>query len=490
MKTEDYNKISWGSKKHNKIIKISITVIMLVVLLIILAIYIIIRKNSNAIEQVNKIKKIKEINRINLTKQNEQTEKTRDIKKIAKINQTVDKDLKKKYEALTKKVQNFEKSLRKITKKEIEQFRNDNSLGILYDNTKYKRSDSPVITIVTTLYNQAHCIHKAIRSVQNQSIKNIEMIIVDDCSLDNSTETVEELIKDDERIIFIKHHDTNKGVMITRNEGIRLAKGKYILMLDPDDTLGHKDILNYSLCVANMADLDVVEFWTAYYSNEQFKGYYHYHGYFPILFQPELRTKFIQFNDDEQSRPIRCRTVWGKIVKNEILQKTLDSIPSRYLYDYILGFEDTMITFSLYQVAKSYYCLRQIGYYYTLDERRNKFPLTKKKKCLRKNETLTDIDHIKFMQFLLDKLDDNKLGKQILYHEIKAINNYSYSNFKRTITHHFDWAYSIFDYVINSTDITDEQRKKLQKIKEEIKENERMSKNNNGKNNNSKRIIK
>ena len=169
----------------------------------------------------------------------------------------------------------------------------------------------------------------------------------------------------------------------------------------------------------------------------------------------------------------------GKIVKNEILQKTLDNIPSRYLYDYILGFEDTMITISFYQVAQSYYCLRQAGYYYTLEERRNKFPLTKTKQCFRKNETLTDIDHIKYMQFLVDKLDDNKLGKQILYHEIKAINNYSYSNFKRTITHHFDWAYSIFDYVINSTDITDEQRKKLQKIKDEIKENERMSKNNN-----------
>ena len=59
-----------------------------------------------------------------------------------------------------------------------------NTLGILNDLTKYKRTETPDISIVTTMRNQAHCIHKAIRSVQNQSLKNIEMIIVDYCSLD------------------------------------------------------------------------------------------------------------------------------------------------------------------------------------------------------------------------------------------------------------------------------------------------------------------
>ena len=63
-------------------------------------------------------------------------------------------------------------------------------------------------------------------------------------------------------------------------------------------------------------------------------------------------------------------------------------------------------------------------------------------------------------------------GKQVLFHEIKAINNYDYSNFKKTITHHFDWAYSIFDFLLNSEDITEKQKEYLQKIKDEIKENE------------------
>ena len=48
--------------------------------------------------------------------------------------------------------------------------------------------------------NQAHCIHKALRSIQNQSLKNIEIIISLDCSLDNSTETILSYMKEDKRM--------------------------------------------------------------------------------------------------------------------------------------------------------------------------------------------------------------------------------------------------------------------------------------------------
>jgi hypothetical protein len=226
-----------------------------------------------------------------------------------------------------KQIKNYEKKLRQITKDEMADFRQINNLGILYDSTNYKLTDNPDVSIITTIHNQAHCIHKAIRSVQNQSLKNIEMIIIDDCSLDNSTATVEKYMKEDERIILIKN-ELNEGIMITRNKGIRKARGKYICILDADDTLAHKDILKYSFEVAQLGNLDVVEFWTAYYSKNVFQGYYHFHGRnLGIIYQPELKTKFYEFDNRENYRPIKCRTVWGKIVKNDIYQKTLDFIP-------------------------------------------------------------------------------------------------------------------------------------------------------------------
>jgi hypothetical protein len=286
---------------------------------------------------------------------------------------------------LTKEIRDYEDSLRKITKEEIDEFHELNNLFILYDKTKYERKENPDISVVITVRNQAHCIGKAIRSIQNQSLKNIEIIIVDDCSLDNSTETIKQYMEEDERIIYINHEDRNEGIMITRNEGIRKAKGKYITILDADDNFLHRDILKFSFHIANLANLDVVEFKSAYYRQKKFEGYYHSHGNYPILYQPELRNKFIVFDEeDEMVRAIKCRTVWGKIVRNEIFQKTLDNIPDKYLYDYILGFEDTMITVSLYQVAQSYYGMRQPGYYYTFDEKRKgyrkKIKYAKKKK--------------------------------------------------------------------------------------------------------------
>ena len=433
VKIEDNNQSTFNNRNtllsslmENKMIKFTLIIIILILFFSFISYYLIYKKYSNT----NEIIKIK------ATKPNN----------IENIEISDIKDLNEKSKILTEKVKNYEKTLRKITEAEINDFREMNSMGILYDRTKYKRSETPDISIVTTLRNQAHCIHKAIRSVQNQSLKNLEMIIVDDCSLDNSIEIVENFMKEDDRIILVKHN-INEGIMITRNEAIRMAKGKYIAVLDADDTFIHKDILLYSLNAATLADLDVLEFYSAYYYNHQFKGYYHYHGDFPIIYQPELRTKLFEFKEEGNIRAIKCRTVWGKIVKNEIFQKTLENIPDKYLYDFILGFEDTMITFSLYQVAQSYYTLHQPGYYYTLDEKRNEIKVYNNRKCTKKEGIIEGYDHIKFLQYLVDKLDDNKFGKQVLYHELKAINNYTYSNFKRTIKDHFNWTYNIFDYL-------------------------------------------
>jgi len=454
-KTSDTNIV------EQNIIKISIITFIIVTILLFIGFYLIIQKTK--IKIGNEENKLNTINLLNnyINNSNNINGNNNNYNNIDNKNIN-----------LTEEVQKYEKTIRKITKQEINEFRRINNLNILYDRTKYKRSENPDITVVTTIRNQAHCIHKAIRSVQNQSLKNIEMIIVDDCSLDNSTETVEQYMKEDERIILLKHEDINEGIMITRNEAIRRAKGKYITVLDADDTLLHKDILNYSLTVATMANLDVVEFYTALYSNNELKGYYHFHGILPIVYQPELKNKFIIFKDQEDFRAIKCRTLWGKIVKNDIFQKALDNIPDKYLYDYILGFEDTMITVSLYQVAQSYYCLRQPGYYYTFDERRNRYPLSKNKKCKVKEGIVKGIDHIKFLQFLLDKLDDNEIGKKTIYHELKAINKYGYSNLKKTITHHFNWTYNILDELINSKYLDEKQIDKVKKIKEEVKENE------------------
>ena len=67
-----------------------------------------------------------------------------------------------------------------------------------------------------------------LRSIQNQFFDNIEIILVDDFSLDNSIKIIDNLQKDDERIVLIKHN-YNKGTLISRINGILKSKGKYII---------------------------------------------------------------------------------------------------------------------------------------------------------------------------------------------------------------------------------------------------------------------
>lgn len=91
-----------------------------------------------------------------------------------------------------------------------------------------------LVSIITPSYNCERFIAKTIESVLAQTYKNWEMIIIDDCSPDNSNKIIEEYIKKDNRIKLIKLKK-NSGPAIARNRGIEEAKGRYIAFLDADD---------------------------------------------------------------------------------------------------------------------------------------------------------------------------------------------------------------------------------------------------------------
>ena len=125
---------------------------------------------------------------------------------------------------------------------EMKNYREINCKDILIQTKQFKKSDNPDISVIITVYNQANKFYSALRSVQNQSLKNIEIIIIDDCSLDNTTEIIKQYMKEDERIIYLKH-ESNDGKIKSRSDGVRIAKGKYITIIDGDDSLSNKNIL-------------------------------------------------------------------------------------------------------------------------------------------------------------------------------------------------------------------------------------------------------
>ena len=194
----------------------------------------------------------------------------------------------------------------------------------------------------------------------------------------------------------------------------------------------------------------------------KFCGYIHAHKDTEgIIYQPELRTKFFRINEEHDNyRPITCRTIWGKIVKNEIFKKAIDNIGTKYTDDYIRGYEDTMMTVSLYQVAQSFYLMKQVGLYYSRDDKMGRFPVLKEKKCIVRENVIRGLDGLKFLHFLLDKLNDNELEKQTIYHEMISINSYDYSNYLKHVDHDYEMLYSILDELHKSQYITENEKKK------------------------------
>lgn len=89
-----------------------------------------------------------------------------------------------------------------------------------------------LVSVIMPSYNTAEYIADSINSVLSQTYTNWELIIVDDCSSDNTDEIVSQF--DDKRIRYLKN-DKNSGAAVSRNRALREAKGKWIAFLDSDD---------------------------------------------------------------------------------------------------------------------------------------------------------------------------------------------------------------------------------------------------------------
>ena len=182
----------------------------------------------------------------------------------------------------------------------IKKFRKLNTEDIWLDKNNFrnfKRKENPEVSVIITVYNQADCFYKGLRSVQNQSLKNIEIIIVDDCSIDNSVDKIEKYQKEDNRIILIKHN-INYGKIKSRSDAIKLAKGKYITIIDGDDALAQKNILFNCLTIAKIGNLDIIEFKLISFYRTYFRGDENNVDKIKninsrIIYQPELKYKFI-----------------------------------------------------------------------------------------------------------------------------------------------------------------------------------------------------
>lgn len=98
---------------------------------------------------------------------------------------------------------------------------------------KLHKNNSPKVSVITATYNRSHLLDKAIESVLNQTLSNLEHIIVDDGSSDDTFALVSQYMRQDSRIRYIKHN--NIGQSLSLNTGLSISAGKYVCILDSDD---------------------------------------------------------------------------------------------------------------------------------------------------------------------------------------------------------------------------------------------------------------
>ncbi len=100
----------------------------------------------------------------------------------------------------------------------------------------------PRVTFFVPTYQYGHYLAECVRSILKQSYENFEILILDDCSRDQTPEIAHQLMKDDSRVVYVRH-EKNKGHMANYNHGIAMAKGEFLWCVSADDCLASPDVL-------------------------------------------------------------------------------------------------------------------------------------------------------------------------------------------------------------------------------------------------------
>jgi glycosyltransferase involved in cell wall biosynthesis len=113
----------------------------------------------------------------------------------------------------------------------------------------------PLITIIIPLYNTEKYIYDCVLSVIEQEYKNIEIIVINDGSTDNSVNKIKHFLVEDKRLKIIEIE--NAGVSNARNVGVNNANGTYIVFIDADDYIT-KDYISYMYNLASLSSSELI----------------------------------------------------------------------------------------------------------------------------------------------------------------------------------------------------------------------------------------
>ena len=215
----------------------------------------------------------------------------------------------------------------------------------------------PFFSIVITTYNTEKYIKQCIRSVLNQKLGSCEIIIADDCSSDNTLKILEEF-SDSAKILKFSN---NLGVSRSRNEALKVSRGKYVFFLDGDDWIAD-DTLKYAYLELQKSNADVL--FCPYKVFWQNKNRYRY-------FNPKYRLNKLRRLKRPFDKNVRADVLYS--VNYEVCTKFYGR---RFLLDNNIEFknlryaEDLPFYYEVLYRAKSFSYLKKPCYFYRMGHKK------------------------------------------------------------------------------------------------------------------------
>ena len=295
----------------------------------------------------------------------------------------------------------------------IKNFVKDNLEGKLYNSISlFKKSENPLISIVISTFNGEIYLKPAVRSIQNQDFFNLEIIIVDDGSVDNSVKVVEELMKEDPRIILIKN-GINRGTLYTKTRGVLNAKGKYVMTLDHDNLYTYNNVFSTLYNESEKYNLDLLGFasveTTLDIKNSKKVIFYNYKNS-QIIKQPIIKSLFIAMNYRFHSSTSLCLY----FIKKELYFKVIKQLGEEIINRNIDAHDDTIITFLLARNALNLKHLKKIFYFILIWPKEYYSSLTLQRNVKkREREKKNCYSYLTFAEVLILYTENDKRDKKI-----------------------------------------------------------------------------
>ncbi len=186
----------------------------------------------------------------------------------------------------------------------------------------------PKVSIIIPCYNSEKYLKTAIDSVINQSLKEIEIILIDDGSTDKTSTMLQHYKMDDNRVELITHH-SNKGLAIARNSGIENATGEYLFFVDSDDYI-HPNSLEVLYEQAKREDLDILQ--SKYVLKKDGIKKVLQEDFVPL---DKPLDGISYFHQNFFVSPM----AWGKLYNTDFIKQNSIKFPDRYYEDMTFVFE-------------------------------------------------------------------------------------------------------------------------------------------------------